>query len=390
MKRERQSAENGRIEVTALSARRDRRHFVDLPYRLHRDDPNWVPPLRRDVWRLIDPRRNAFFDHGEACFWLAWRGGVPVGRISAQINRRHLETHRDETGNFGMLEAIDDPAVFVALLETAERWTREHGMRRIIGPYSLSMNDEIGVLISGFDTPPMVGMSHTPPYYAERLEAAGYSKAKDVHALRVATRDLVTQHLDQIERVTARLREEGRIGVRFLDPSRFSEEMRLALDIYNEAWVQNWGFLPVTEREAKQIIDQLAPILPPEGVVFGLTDGEPAAMLVALPNLNEITADLGGNLFPIGWLKLLWRLRFHKPKTARVVLTGVRQRYRGSPISATLVVLMLGEIFNVARRRNIELVEFSWILEDNRPSLAGCHAIGARLSQVYRIYGKTL
>ena len=292
--------------------------------------------------RLLDRRRNPFFDHGEACFWLAWRDGIPVGRISAQINHLHLETHRDETGNFGLLEAIDDQAVFAALQRAAENWLRERGMRRILGPYSLSMNDDIGVLVSGFETPPMVGMPYTPPYYAERLVAEGYVKAKDLHALRVTLADIVTRHLHQLERVTARLRAEGRIAVRPLDPARFAEEMRLALDIYNEAWTQNWGFLPVTEREAKQIIDQLAPVLPPQSVVFALADGEPAAMLVALPNLNEIVADLDGRLFPINWLKLLWRLRFRKPKTARVMLTGVRQRYRRSALSMALVTLMLG------------------------------------------------
>ena len=387
---ERNSATASPIEVTALRGRRDRDRFVDLPYRLHRDDPNWVPPLRRDMHRLLDRRRNPFFDHGEACFWLAWRDGVPVGRISAQVNHLHLETHRDETGNFGLLEAIDDQAVFSALQRTAEDWLRERGMRRILGPYSLSMNDDIGVLVSGFETPPMVGMPYTPPYYAARLVAEGYAKAKDLHALRVTLADIVTRHLHQLERVTARLRAEGRIAVRPLDPARFAEEMRLALDIYNEAWTQNWGFLPVTEREAKQIIDQLAPVLPPRSVVFALADGEPAAMLVALPNLNEILSDLGGRLFPINWLKLLWRLHFRKPRTARVMLTGVRQRYRRSALSMALVTLMLGEILDAARRANIEMVEFSWILEDNKPSLEGCHAIGAQLDKLYRIYSKAL
>jgi hypothetical protein len=387
---ERKPAIGSSIEVTALRSRRDRNRFVDLPYRLHRNDPNWVPPLRRDMRQLLDRRRNPFFEHGEACFWLAWRDGVPVGRISAQVNHLHLETHRDETGNFGFLEAIDDQAVFTALQRTAETWLRERGMRRILGPYSLSMNDDIGVLVSGFETPPMVGMPYTPPYYAQRLAAEGYAKAKDLHALRVTLSDIVTRHLHQLERVTARLRAEGRIAVRALDPARFAEEMRLALDIYNEAWTQNWGFLPVTEREAKQIIDQLAPVLPPQSVVFALADGEPAAMLVALPNLNEILADLGGRLFPINWLKLLWRLHFRKPRTARVMLTGVRQRYRRSALSMALVTLMLGEILDAARRANIEMVEFSWILEDNKPSLEGCHAIGAQLDKLYRIYAKAL
>jgi hypothetical protein len=340
--------------------------------------------------RLLDRRRNPFFDHGEACFWLAWRDGTPVGRISAQINRLHLETHRDETGNFGLLEAVDDQAVFAALQGVAENWLRERGMRRILGPYSLSMNDDIGVLVSGFDSPPMVGMPYTPPYYADRLVAEGYTKAKDLHALRLTLADVVTRHLDQLERVTARLRAEGRITVRSLDPSRFAAEMRLALDIYNEAWTHNWGFLPVTEREAKQIIDQLAPVLPPESVVFALADGEPAAMLIALPNLNEIISDLGGRLFPINWLKLLWRLHFRKPKTARAMLTGVRQRYRGSALSTALVTLMLAAILDAGRRANIETVEFSWILEDNRPSLEGCRALGAQLDKLYRIYAKPL
>jgi hypothetical protein len=386
----RERVAGGRIEVTELRGRRDRNRFVDLPYRLHRSDPSWVPPLRQDAHRLLNRKRNPFFDHGEACFWLAWRDGIPVGRISAQINHRHLETHHDETGHFGLLEAVNDQAVFAALQRAAENWLRERGMRRILGPYSLSMNDDIGVLVSGFDTPPMVGMPYTPPYYAKRLAEAGYVKAKDLHALRVTIADIVTKHIVQLENVTARLRAEGRLRVRHLDPARFAAEMRLALDIYNEAWTQNWGFLPVTEREAKQIIDQLAPVLPPQGVVFALADGEPAAMIVALPNLNEIIADLGGRLFPINWLKLLWRLRFRKPKAARVILTGVRPRYRRSALSATLVILMLAEVLKAARRANIETVEFSWILEDNKPSLEGAHAIGAQLDKLYRIYAKPL
>jgi hypothetical protein len=384
------SAERHGVEVIALRGARDRRSFVNLPYDLHRSDPNWMPPLRRDIRVLLDRRRNPFFDHGEAEFWLAWRDGKPVGRISAQINRLHLDTHRDETGNFGMLEAIDDPAVFKALLKTAERWVAERGMRRIVGPYNLSMNDEIGVLVSGFDSPPMVGMPHTPPYYAEHIEAAGYAKAKDLHALRVAVAELLTEHLERVERVTVQLRAEGRIGQRFLDPAKFAEEMRLAIEIYNEAWTENWGFLPVSEREAKALIDQLAPILPPQGVIFGLADGEAAAMLVALPNLNELLADLDGKLFPLGWARLLWRLRYRRPKGARIILAGVRRRYRGSAISMALITLMLGTLLKVGQERNVEMVEMSWILEDNKASLDGCLAIGARLAKLYRIYGKNL
>ena len=387
---DRGAAESAAIEVVPLRGSADRRRFVDLPYKLHRGDPNWMPPLRRDIQMLLDRRRNPFFDHGEAAFWLAWRDGKPVGRISAQINRLHLETHHDETGNFGLLEAIDESAVFAALLKTAESWLRERGMRRVVGPYNLSMNDEIGVLVSGFDSPPMVGMPHAPPYYGERLEEAGYAKAKDLHALRVSVGEMLTAHLDQVERVTEQLRAAGRIGQRFLDPKRFADEVRLALQIYNDAWTENWGFLPVGEREAKALIEQLAPILPPQGVIFGLADGEPAAMLVALPDLNELLADLNGRLFPFGWAKLLWRLRFRRPKGARIILAGVRRRYRNSAVSMALVTLMLGTLLKVAQEHDIKLVEMSWILEDNKASLDGCRAIGARLAKLYRIYGKAL
>src|SRR6185437_4694927 len=238
---------------------------------------------------------------------------------------------------------------------------------------------------SGFDSPPMIGMPHTPPYYARHLVACGYFKAKDLHALRVGVAELVTEHLERVERVTAQLRAEGRIGQRFLEPKRFADEMRLALDIYNEAWTENWGFIPVSEREGKALIDQLAPILPPEGVIFGLADGDPAAMLVALPNLNELLADLDGRLFPFGWARLLWRLRFRRPKGARIILAGVRRRFRGSAVSMALVTLMLGTLLKVGRERDTELVEMSWILEDNKASLDGCLAIGARPAKLYRI-----
>ncbi|HZT89354.1 MAG TPA: dATP pyrophosphohydrolase [Stellaceae bacterium] len=380
----------GGVDVVPLRGRRDRARFVDLPYRLYRNEPNWVPLLRRDIRALIDPAKNPFFEHGEACFWLAWRGGVPVGRISAQINRLHLDTHRDETGNFGFLEAIDDVAVFAALLGAAETWLRERGMRRIVGPYSLSMNDDIGVLVAGFDTAPMVGMPHTPPYYAERLSALGYAKAKDVHALRLHRADFAHQRLEQIERATAQLRAQGRLQLRFLDPKRFSEEIKLAIDIYNDAWTENWGFLPVTEAEVQHLAKQLAPVLPADGVIFAIADGEPAGMLVALPDINEFLTDLNGRLLPLGWAKLLYRLRFRKPKGARIILLGVRRRYRGSALSSALVGLMLGEICKVGRAAAVETVELSWVLEDNKPSLEGCQALGARLAKTYRIFGKLL
>lgn len=377
------------IRVTVLRGRRDFQRFIDVAHLVYADDPKWIPPLHQEIRKLIDEKLNPFFDHGEACFWIAWRGNDPVGRISAQINRLHLDIHKDATGNFGFLEAIDDQEVFHALLTVAEEWLRERGIKRILGPYSLSMNDEIGVLVSGFESPPMVMMGHAPVYYSRRLEIEGYRKAKDVHAYLLDLDRLDSSDIERVQRATSRLRTEGRLAVRFLDRRRFDEEMRLVLDIYNDAWSENWGFLPIEAREAAAMIASVKPIIRSDGVVFSLVDGRPEAVIVSLPNINEVIADLGGRLLPFGWAKLLWRLWRRPPRSERVILAGVRKSYRDSVLSGAFVTLLLGEIEKGYRKAGIKTVEFSWILEDNKASLAIARS-GAKLSKVYRIYQKSL
>lgn len=377
------------ISIREVSGSRDLRDFIRLPHRLYRDDPNWVPPLDQEVRKLLSRRHNPFFDHGEACLWLARRGNEVVGRISAQINRLHLDLHRDATGNFGFLEAIDDPAVFHALLSTAEAWLRDRGMKRSLGPYNPSMNDEIGVLIAGFDTPPMVMMAHSPRYYAPRLEALGYAKAKDVHAYLLDMTQLDRVNESRVSRASERLRAKGTVSMRILDRNRFEEDMRLGLDIYNDAWADNWGFLPVTEREAKVLIDSIKPIVDPRGVIFGTVGGKVVSVAASVPNLNEVIADFDGRLLPFNWIKLLWRLKLRRPKTARVILAGVRAAYRDSPVSGALVTQSLHELLRYFEHTGIEKIEWSWILEENKTSLA-VQKLGAKLSKTYRIYAKEL
>ncbi len=377
------------IRITPVRGFLDRQRFLNVTDLIYRNDPHWIAPLRTEVSKLLSRRKNPFFERGEACFWLARQGGRVVGRISAQINHAHLDIHHDETGHFGFLEAIDDQAVFDALLATAEAWIRGRGMRRAVGPYSLSLNDEAGVLISGFDSPAMVMMAHAPPYYAIRLERAGYRKIKDLHAYRLDLRELDDATLQRVERATERLRSEGRLTVRSVDKDNFDAEIRQLLDVYNDAWQGNWGFLPVTEREALSIIAAVKPILKPDQAIFALIDGKPEAILVALPNINELMFDLRGRLFPFGWIKLLWRLKYTAPKSARVFLAGVRQIYRDSIVSGALMSLMLREIVKALRGAGVETVEFSWILEDNAASLAISRS-GAVLSKVYRVYVKEL
>jgi hypothetical protein len=378
------------LSITEVRTRRDFRRFIDVPYLVYRDDPQWVPPLRSEVRKVLDRRRNPFFDHGEACYWLAWRGNTPVGRISAQVNRLHLETHRDATGNFGFLEAVDDPAVFEALLGTAEAWLKARGLARILGPYSLSMNDEIGVLVSGFSYPPVVAMTYAPPYYGPRPEAAGYAKAKDLYAFRFEIDETRNKAIAELLQHAKRIDRDGRVRVRHLDMSRFEAEMRAGIAIYNDAWSANWGFVPVTPREVEHLLAALKPIIKPQGILFGEIDGKLEGLFFAIPDLNEMIADLRGKLFPLGWAKLLWRLRTGSPKGGRVMLAGLTKQYQNSALGASMLLWMFADIFKAAYERGYQYVEFSWVLEDNARSIAMCERAGGRIYKTYRLYEKPL
>jgi len=378
------------ITVTEVVTRRDFRHFLDVPHLVYRDDPNWVAPLHSEVRKVLDRRRNPFFDHGEARYWLAWRGGTPVGRISAQVNRLHLETHHDATGNFGFLEAVDDPAVFEALLGTAEAWIKAHGLARILGPYSLSMNDEIGVLVSGFSDPPVIAMTHAPPYYGPRLEAAGYAKAKDLYAFRFEIDEARNRSIVELLQHAARINREGRVRVRHIDMRRFEAEMRAGIAVYNDGWSANWGFVPVTPREVTHLLAALKPVINPLGILLGEIDGHIMGLFVAIPDLNELIADLHGKLLPFGWAKLLWRLRTRTPRGGRVMLAGLTRSYQNSALGAATLLWMFADIFKSARELGYRYVEFSWVLEDNARSIALCERYGGQLYKTYRIYQKAL
>ena len=378
------------IRVTKVRSRRDLRLFLNLPQRVYVGDRNWIAPLRQEVRKLVDLRRNPFFDHGEACFWTAWREDSLVGRVSAQINRLHLEIHRDATGHFGFLEAVDDPSVFEALLGSAETWLKARGMARILGPQSLSMNDEIGVLVSGFDLPPAIGMAYSPSYYAAHLESAGYAKAKDVHALRFEMDDAHNRAVPELERTATRLNSEGRVRVRPIDMHRFKDEMRGAIAVYNDAWSANWGFVPVTEREVEHLIAAIRPVIRPAYILLGEIDGRLQGLFMALPDLNEAIADLGGKLMPFGWAKLLWRLRARPPKGARVMLAGVSRGFQNSPLGASMLAWMLADIIKAGHAWGTEQVELSWVLEDNARSMAFCQRAGGRIYKTYRLYQKAL
>jgi hypothetical protein len=378
-----------KLKIAPVASARDLRRFIELPHRIYANDPNWIPPLHSEVKKLLDRKKNPFFEHSDAALWLAWRGDEPVGRISAQINKLHIDRYADATGNFGFIEAFDDQEVFDALLATAEDWLKARGMKRSIGPYSLTVNDDIGVLIDGFDTAPMALMGHAEPYYAARLEQAGYRKAKDVLAYRLGRAELKPETVERMRRIADRFGGKEHIELRFIDMKKFESEMRLILDIYNDAWTENWGFLPLTPAEATAVIAAIRPIIRADQVIMASLDGETIGFIASIPDINELIADLRGRLLPFGWIKLLWRLKFRTPKGVRVMLAGVKSEYSKSALSGAVMSTMLGELVGNLVKSKHQTCEISWILEDNKASL-GVTRLFAKLVKTYRIFEKDL
>jgi len=371
------------IRVRAVESARDWRRFLAMARLVNGADPAWVAPLdlmRRRQWRSSGP----WFEHGRARAWLAWRDGRPVGCISAQIDQLHADTWGEPLGYFGQLEAFDDQAIFDALLDAAASWLAEQGMATMRGPYDLSVNQSCGLLVEGFDTPPMALMGHVQPYYGTRVEAAGLEPVMDLLAYR-------TESCRPAPAVVERLlrRAGPRLRVRPLDMACFAEEMMVLQDIFNDAWSCNWGFVPFTRREFQQLGKDIRPLLRPGYVQIAELDGEPAAFVVVLPNFNEYLAGLQSRLAPFGWLRLLWRLR-RRVSSARVPLMGVRRAWQGSALGSALAFAVV----EAARARlvqdQVQILELSWILETNKGMRSILEAVNAREYKRYRIYERTL
>ena len=316
---------------------------------------------------------------------MTYRDSKPVGRISAQIDQLHIDRYQDATGFFGMLESEDHPETFQILMNTAETWLRNQGMKRISGPFNLSINQEIGLLVEGFETPPSMMMGHARPYYAGRIEENGYQKEKDLLAYII---DSDFTHCAAMQTVTARAKKSVR--TRSLRKSRFGEELRIILDIFNDAWSKNWNFVPFTKAEFEHLGKDLKMLADEELVQIAEVNGKPVAFIVLLPNLNEVIRDLNGRLLPFGWLKLLWRLKVKYPITSRIPLMGVRRRYHDSLMGAALAFGVIAAVQQAALKRGLKEVELSWILEDNMGMRSIIESINGRVYKTYRIYSKQL
>jgi len=384
-------AENTLI-LHPVRTKSERREFVQLAYRLNRGDPNWVPPLRNEMAGLIDPSENPWFGHGEAQLFIALRDGRCVGRISAHIDALALAQPPENgfgpgTGSWGLMEAEDETTAH-ALIARAEDWLRDHGTTRIVGPLSISVWDEPGLLTFGFDHPPTVMMGHHRPEYQAWIEAAGYHPVK---LLKTWELDITKPFPPLVRRIIAAGERNDRIAIRTVDKSRFDEEAALILGILNDAWSDNWGFVPLTDREIAYAGKKLKAIVYADLVRIAEYDGEPVAFMITLPDLNEKLIDMDGSLFPFGWARLLWWLRKPSVRNVRVPLMGVVKRLQGSRMASQLALILIDQIKQAAvARYGASRGEIGWILEDNQGMNAIAETLECSVNKVYDIYEKAL
>jgi len=375
------------LTIRPVVTRADRKDFVDFAWEVYKDDPAWVPPLKDEVHGLIDPKKNPWFEHARARLWLAEREGRVVGRISAQVDDL-VQTHMGRgTGQWGMFESLG-PEAAAQLIGTAEDWLRAEKMTRAIGPISLSIWDEPGLEIEGFSQAPTAMMGHHKPQYQGWIEAAGYSKAKDLLTYELA---IENWNDPMIDRLIASGERNPRLRIRTVDKSRFNEEAAVILHLLNDAWSHNWGFVPLTDAEIAYAGKKLKPIIYEQLVRIAELDGEPVAFMITLPDVNELISDLDGKLFPFGWAKLLWRLRKPRTRRARVPLMGVARKLHGTRLASQIAFMLI----EYSRRScvkdfGITTGEFGWILEDNKGMLSIAQLPGAHVNHRYRIYEKAL
>lgn len=372
----------GRIDIIPVTTPAELDRFIKLPQQLYANDPAYVAPLVLERQEALSPKKNPYFEHAEAQFWLARRDGRDVGRISAQIDRLVTDP---EVGHFGMIAAEDDGEVYAALFDTAESWLRARGKRHIMGPFNLSINEETGLLVDGFDTPPVMLMGHDPRYSAVRIEALGYGKAKDL----IAYMYDIDHELPRAARRKIDSRTAQSLTVRQLDKSRYIEEFDTVTAIFNDAWSQNWGFIAFTPAEIAHMAKSMKMLIDPTCVAIVEMNGEAVGFGIALPNLNELIADFNGRLLPFNWLKLLWRLR-RGARTARVPLMGIRRSFSGSMAGGLAPFLVIDALRKGLQAKGVRHVELSWILEDNKPMRHVIEALGGLPYKTYRVYDKRL
>ena len=372
------------IEIREVAGKADMKAFIRLPGQILKDDPHWVEPLHFERAEFFS-KKNPWFTHGRAAYFLAWQGGKLVGRISAQIDDLSPKVDDGVCGLFGGLTALNDETIVHALLDRAEAWLRAEGAGHMRGPYTLNINHESGLLIDGFDSPPFLLMPHDAPWLGAMIESWGLAQGRDLFAYRLDCRNGLPERPKRLFKQAL----EG-LHIRPVNLKKWTEEVEHIARIFNEAWAENWGFVPFSQAEIDAMAKEMRPLIDPGLVRFAELDGKTVGFIALLPNINEAIADFKGRLFPFNVIKLLWRLKFGNIKTARVPLMGMSPDL-GDGIASKILPLML--IYSPEERvmeRGIEELEFSWILEDNKSVRSMIEMIGGKIAKIYRLYEKSL
>jgi hypothetical protein len=376
------------IEVRRHQPGRDVRDFVRAGEEIFAGDPAWISPLRFEIGQRLDPKHNPFFDRADVALFTAWRDGQIVGRCSASIDREHLRIWNDDTGFFGFFDTINNVDVARALLDEAELFCKTRGMKRILGPMSLYANEEVGLLVDGFEHPPVMMMGHSRRHQRALAEACGYDKELDLFCWRYDK----TQPLpDRTMRAWQHVHTLPEVELRSLDKRRMKRETGTIMDIYNDAWGGKWGFVPATPAEADKMVKELSLILDPDLAFIAEVNGEPAGMCIMVPNLNEAIADLRGRLSPLAAAKLLWRVKVKHPRSSRLVMLGIKREIRANVkryggLSAAMYV----ECCKRGLAKGYEWAELSWTRENDAPINVGIRALGATKYKTYRVFKKSL
>lgn len=374
------------ITLHKVETKNDIKDFINVTRTVYADDPHWIQPLMIERLEAFSPDKNPYFEHADVQMWVAKDGNTLVGRISAQIDHLAQEKWGPNLGHFGCFEATTQD-VADALLDAAETWLKNKGMVRMQGPWSLSSAEEVGTLVDGFNTPPCVMMPHGRPEYDDWLKKRGLDKAKDMFAYAL---DLTIPMPERAVRIVKMAQKNKRVTMRPIDMKRFDEEVAVVLDIYNEAWSGNWGYVPFTPAEVAHGAKSLKPVVKPYRTYICEYDGEPVAFMLTIPDVNHKIRDIDGKLFPFGWAKLAYRMLNGKEDRCRVPLMGVRKKFQRGPLGAAMSMWMIDVSREHVQDRGAYWGELGWILEDNDGMRSILEEIGCEVYKTYRVYEKQI
>lgn len=370
------------IKIRTVNSKKDLMTFIKFPWKIYKDDPNWVPPLLMDKKKIMNREKNPFFQHAEAEYFLAERDGELVGRIGAIKNDLHNKYHNDNVGFFGFFECINDQQVANKLFDTAKDWLKAKGFSQMRGPANPSSNDEYAMLLEGFDDPPRLLMTYNPKYYLDLCENYGLKKAKDLYAYKLENKKVMSS--DKLKRVAEIARKRSGINVTQLDMKNFDKELEKVKYVYNKAWAPNWGFIPMTDAELDAMAKDLKPLVEPSLVLFGEINGELVGFALVMLDYNYIFKQINGRLLPFGFLKLFTEKK--KIKWSRIITLGLVPEFQKKGLDA----VFYWEIVNRAHKIGIDLGEASWILEDNEMMNRGAEVMNGEIYKKYRVYEKDI